>query len=726
MSTKVLSTHTSRQAVIYVRQSSPQQVQENLESQRRQYQLTDRAQALGWPVAQCLIIDDDQALSGAQSANRPGYQRLISLIALRQVGLVLGIEVSRLARNNLDWYQLLELAAAFDVLIADEDGLYDPGDFNDRLLLGLKGTLSEAELYQIRARLMRGRLNKAQRGDLTGQLPVGLDYDAVTGRPRLAIDESVRHAIAQVFHLFGRSHSLRSVLHYLHREGLELPYRIQHRGIGPELGWRQASYDALYQILTNPAYAGVYCYGRRQHRKDPLTHVDHVHWLERSRWTVFLPEHHPGYITLAEFEANQQILKNNCPKFPESQGATQRGPALLQGLVYCQHCGAKMRVRYSNGEPYYTCDMANRRFDEPVCNRASAKRVDALVEELFLTIVNAETLDLSRDHYDKLRAEAALVDRGWEDKLQRLTYQADLARRRYEQVDPENRLVARTLETDWNARLQELEEVRQTYANQRPTDTELLSTAVQMRAVVEHLAEHWAAEGLNVQDKKDLLRCLIERVFLQRHPKTIRVRVQWYGGASSEFEVPKYLFSAPQLYHRIRDLAREHPDAEIAELLNASGIKTVKGRPWNARRVMDFRRSNAIASEFTTQTQLRSQESGYITSAEAAQRLDVSQSTIQKWYQVGILSGKHASDQTPLWIQWSDALLDRLKGNAPLDPRMVSVRSLCLTQHKPFDQVIAWALHAGHGLYRLRWGSKWGFFVLPVDSLDGAQEAPER
>lgn len=716
MSTKVLSMHTSRQAVIYVRQSSPQQVQENLESQRRQYQLTERAQTLGWIAAQCLIIDDDQALSGAQSANRPGYQRLVSLIALRQVGLVLGIEVSRLARNNLDWYQLLELAAAFDVLIADEDGLYDPSDFNDRLLLGLKGTISEAELYQIRARMLRCRLNKAQRGELACPLPIGLDYDAVTGLPRLAVDESVRHAVEQVFHLFGRLHSLRSVLHYLHREGLELPYRVLHRGSSPELGWRQASYDALHQMLTNPVYAGVYCYGRRQHQKDPLTHTEHVRWLERSRWTVFLPEHHPGYLPLAEFETNQQILKNNRPKFPESQGATQRGPALLQGLVYCQHCGAKMRVRYSNREPYYTCDAANRRFDEPVCNRASAKRVDALVEELFLTVVNAETLELSRSYYDKLRMEASLVDRAWQEKLQRLTYHANLARRRYERVDPENRLVARTLETDWNERLQELEAAQTAYAHQRPTDAELVSAAAQMQRVVGHLAEHWFAEGLNVQDKKDLLRCLIERVFLERQPKTIRVRVQWYGGASTELEVPKYLFSAPQLYHRIRDLAREHPDAEIAQLLNESEIKTVKGRPWNPRRVMDFRRSNAISSEFTTQTQLRSTESGYVTSAEVAQRLAVSQSTIQKWYRVGLVSGKHATDQTQLWIRWSDEMLDRLKGNASLDPRMVSVRSLCLKQHKPFEEVIAWALQAGHRLYRLRWGSKLAFFVLPTSA----------
>jgi hypothetical protein len=283
-------------------------------------------------------------------------------------------------------------------------------------------------------------------------------------------------------------------------------------------------------------------------------------------------------------------------------------------------------------------------------------------------------------------------------------------------VDPENRLVARTLETDWNERLQDLADAQKAYAAQHPTDTQIISTAAQMKDVVSHLAEHWFTEAITERDKKDLLRCLIERVFLERQPKIIRVRVQWYGGGSSELDVPKYLFSAPHLYHRIRNLAREHPDAEIAEILNHSGVKTIKGRPWTARRVMDFRRSNVIASEFTTQTKLRSMDSGYVTSAEAAAQLEVSQSTIQKWYKAGIVCGKHAGGQTQLWILGNDEMLYRLKGNASLDARMVSVRSLCRTQHKSFDEVIAWTMQTGHGLYRLRRGTELVFFVLPAES----------
>lgn len=338
---KIQVTHQQRQAVIYVRQSSLHQVEQNRESQRRQYQLVERAQTLGWPAARCLVIDDDLGVSAAHSANRPGYQRLVSMVALREVGLVLGLEVSRLARNNLDWYQLLELAAAFDVLIADEDGVYDPSEFNDRLLLGLKGTLSEVELYQIRARLQRGRLNKAQRGELIGTLPVGLDYDPAEQAIRLSADQSVRHALAHVFRLFRQLRSIRAVLGELRRNALELPRQAVHRQRGREIHWQPPSYDALYALLTHPGYAGVYCYGRRQCRRDPLTREMHVERQSRSTWEVFLPDHHPGYITLEEFEENQRVLADNRSHLPHV-GAARRAPAGARLLSALQSAHARL------------------------------------------------------------------------------------------------------------------------------------------------------------------------------------------------------------------------------------------------------------------------------------------------------------------------------------------------------------------------------------------------
>lgn len=718
---KVLETHLKRQAVVYIRQSSPQQVEQNKESQKRQYQLVERAQLLGWPVARCVVIDEDLGLSGAHSANRPGYQRLISMLALREVGIIFGLEVSRLARNSLDWYQLLELAAAFEVLIADEDGVYDPNDMNDRLLLGLKGTISEVELYQIRARMQRGRLNKAKRGDLALQLPVGLEWDAVTDKPRLAVDQRVRHALELVFRLFGQLRSIRGVLNYLHREQLDLPGQQRDHQLGRQIGWHRPSYDALYLILTNPAYAGVYCYGKRQKRLDPLTKTVRVHQRPQADWVVFMPEHHPGYLSLAEFEENQRILENNRNRFPANQGAPRHGTALLQGLVFCHHCGGKMRVRYSNGHPYYTCDKTERRYGDPVCNRASAVRVDALVEELFLTLVNETSLDLTLSYDEKLHQEQALVEQGWQEKLQRLAYEADLARRRYEMVDPANRLVAHTLETDWNNKLLELEGVRQTFRAQQKPEAQITSTLAELRHVVSHLRHYWAQPDLANQDKKEILRSVMEQVFLERRGKVIRARVCWYGGTYTDLDVPKYLFSAPHLYHRVRDLAQTQTDPEIAATLNGEGLKTVKNKSWTPRRVMDFRRSNEIPSGFTTNEALRLTTGGYITSAEAAKQLAVNQTTIQKWYRLGILAGKHDGGQSPLWIAWTEDVLHRLSGSACPDARMVSVRSLCWSQNKSPDEILAWAQTQEHQIYRLRRGTTMRFFILPKDTLERLQ-----
>jgi DNA invertase Pin-like site-specific DNA recombinase len=712
---KILEIHLKRLAVIYIRQSSPLQVENHLESKARQYQLTERAQFLGWKAARCIVIDEDLGISGAQSFNRPGYQRLVSMVALREVGIVFGLEVSRLARNSLDWYQLLELAAAFDVLIADEDGVYNPAEFNDRLLLGLKGTISEVELYQIKARMVRGRLNKAQRGALIWNMPIGLEYDVLSGQIRLDADQSVRHAVELVFRLFRQLGSVRGVLTYLAREGVELPSQRLVRGVGRVITWQKPRYHVIYLMLTNPMYAGIYAYGRRQAQVDPLAKRRQVHRKARADWEVFLPEHHVGYISQEEYEANVATLENNYQQFPANQGAVREGPALLQGLVWCKHCGRKMRVCYHDGQPYYTCDGAHRTFGTAICNRASAGRVDVLVEDLFLTLMNVGTLEQSMGAAQKLREEAALVDRQWQEKLQRLSYQADLARRRYEAVDPANRLVALTLETDWNQRLVELEAAQHAYRQNRPTQHQLSSTREEMEYVLTHLRDYWYQDGVSNQEKKDLLRCVIERVTLETHTsgKVIRAEIGWQGGAISTVEVPKYLFSAPHLFYRITELARSLTDGQIADALNAEGLQTVKGRAWSARRVMDFRLSNGIPSGFTVNSQLRLTDNGYLTTAEAAARLEINQTTVQKWYKLGLLQGKHASSQKALWIAWTEEVEQRLGGQASLDPRMISVKALCKSQGKTWEQVLRWCQEEGHQVYRFRRGTTFRFYVLP-------------
>lgn len=711
---KVLSRHLHRQAVIYVRQSSLYQVEHNTESRTRQYQLTERAQLLGWASAHCAVIDEDQGISAAHQYNRPGYQRLVSMVALREVGIVLGLEVSRLARNSLHMYQLLELAAAFDVLIADEDRVYDPADFNDRLLLGLQGTISEVELHQIRARMVRGRLSKARRGELRWRLPVGLDRDPLTQHIRLAVDQSIRHIFQLVFHRFQQLRSLRAVLQSLQREAVELPYRQVHRVTGERIGWRQASYDALYAIFTNPMYAGVYCYGRKRRKFNPLTETAYVEKVaDRSQWEAFIPEHHPGYISLEEFEENLRILANNRNIYPRSQGAARRGSALLQGLVYCQHCGHKMRLSYEGGGAYYVCAAAHKRFGTAVCNRASARRVDDLVAELFLIVVSTETVRESFAFDQKLREEATLRDRSAGEKLQRLEYETDLARRRYELVDPANRLVAQTLESEWNERLVELATARRSYEERRWKEHQLTSTRAEIEEVVAQLREHWFAGSVSDQDRKELVRCVIEHVHLERRGKIIRARVGWYGGAVSELEVPKYIISSPYVYHRVRELARDHTDREIAQVLNAEQITTVKGKVWTARRVMDLRGSNQIASGLTAAAELRAEGSGYCTSAEAGEQLGVKQVAIQRWYRLGLLKGKQDRRQSALWIKLEAEVRYRLGGSATPDARMVSVRSLCETQGKQPAEILRWAQVAGHEVYRLRRGSTQRFYVLP-------------
>jgi DNA invertase Pin-like site-specific DNA recombinase len=704
--------HLNRLAIVYVRQSTPLQVQHHPESRYRQYQLADRARSLGWPTQRCEVIDDDLGISGAQSANRPGYQRLVSMVALREVGIVFGLEVSRLARNCLDWYQLLELAAAFNVLIGDEDGLYDPSDFNDRLLLGLKGTFSEIERYQITARMQRGRLNKARRGEYAKPVPVGYAYDALTGQLELSPDQAVRHAVEHIVHLFNQLGSMRSVLLCLNREGLQLPHQIHRRGLGTQIVWRRPSYEVVYQVLTNPIYAGVYCYGRRITRHDPLTHKRHVERRDREAWEVFLPDHHPGYLSLDQWEANVARLKNHQWTVPTSQGAPREGAALLQGLVWCQQCGARMRVRYSNRAAYYSCDYAHRRFGEPICGWASARRVDALVENLVLGVIDAGTVDLALAYDERQREEEARLDRQWQLQLQRLEYECELAQRRYELVDPANRLVAQTLESAWNERLDELETARAENQRRQRQKTPT-STPEQMREVLGQLRARWFGGDFDVQARKELLRCVIEQVRLTTKGKVVRAEVVWQGGARSELDVPKYMGAPTAAYHRVFELAKTHTDAEIANALNAEGLLTHKRKPWSARRLLDFRVSNAIPSGLTASPTMRLADTDYVTSADAAKRLGVDQTRIQTWFHWGVLSGKQDAAQRQLWITWNDDVERRLSGTAPIDQRMISVKRLCAQEGKLAGDVLAWASTHGHEILRVRRGTSFRFYIVP-------------
>jgi DNA invertase Pin-like site-specific DNA recombinase len=713
--TQITRQHLSRQAIIYIRQSTLRQVRYHQESQKRQYELQERAQALGWPAAHCVVIDDDLGISGAQSHNRPGYQKLISQIALRQVGIVLGLEVSRLARNSLDWYQLLELTAAFNVLIADEEGVYDASEFNDRLLLGLKGTISEVELYQIKARLQRGRLYKAQRGELPLRTPIGLVWDKEIKKPRLSTDASIRHAIEILFDLFRRIRSVRGVLVYCARHHIRTPHQ-GHQYNAKSVEWRQPNYGDLHRLFKNPAYAGVYCYGKVKKQYDPLTQKTKAYRLPQAEWQVFIPHHFPGYITLAEFEENQRLIAHNRFQFPESSGAARSGTALLQGIVFCQNCGLRMHVSYCRGEGYYVCDRTRHFLGKPVCNCASSKRVDAQIVELLLAVVNAGSLELASAadaHYQQQLAEQEKL---WQDKLQRFRYQVDLTRRRYEAVDPSNRLVAQTLETEWNQALVRLTEAEQQHRRQKQDAVTLRYTQAQLQSVLTNFQQHWYASDIPLNEQKEILRCLIDQVSLKNGDKMIEATVTWQGGTVTQISVLKYLYTPPGLYWRIADLAQSHTDRSIAQMLNEADIKTARGRIWTERHVMDFRMTNRIPSGFTTAPDLRLSGNGFITTAEAAQALSVHISTIQRWFKRGVLDGKQDKPRTPLWIAWDEDIAYRLTGNATPDPQMVSVYMLARTRQESLEDVLCWAKRKGHHIYRLRRGMSLRFYILPKDA----------
>ncbi len=712
---KIQSSHLQRKAVVYIRQSSIQQVENNVESGKRQYQLKEQAIGLGWKENECIFIDDDLGLTAEVSENREGYQRLISMVALQEVGIIFGIEVSRLARNCLDWYKLLEIASCFGCLIGDEDGIYDPTNFNDRLLLGLKGTISEAELYQIKVRMIRGRMNKAKRGDLEIPLPIGFERD-LEGKVIMSADESVRSAIFDVFKLFRQIRSIRGVAVYLRRKAQQLPYQVYTPGLGRKIEWRLPGYDAIYLIITNPTYAGVYSYGKRKKHRDPMSRKVTSSTVPVEQWEVCIPGHHEGYITYEEYQVNRQILKDNNYKIASSKGAPREGEALLQGIVYCKKCGRKMGVQYRLRKSYYQCNYGCRRFGDPLCNWASARKVDAAFEELFLSVLNSGSVDLSIKFALKQKEETARLKSHGEQKLQRLQYEANLARRRYESVDPENRLVASTLEREWNEKLEVLKDAQADFRRQFESEKRLELSIGEIKQLVNDLPEKWLSSCIDMQDKKEIVRTLVENVFLDKQEKIIKIMINWYGGTTTHISIPKNIFTSGHIYHRIKKLARQKTNKQIAEQLNSEGQKTAKGHDWTTRKVMDFRLCHGIASSFTISRRMKIPDSGYVTSGELAKNLRVDQTTIQKWFNAGILDGHQDDERCQLWIKADAETIKRLNGTVPIDPGCVSVRRLVTERKQQMSEIVAWAKNEGKEILRVRRGSRFFFYIRSAKS----------
>ena len=646
---KVTQQHLERDAYLYIRQSTPRQVVENTESTQRQYALRDRAVALGWPRERIHVLDCDLGKSGSQSAGRDGFQKLVSEVALSKAGLVMGLEVSRLARNSADWHRLIELCSLAGALILDEDGIYDPANFNDRLLLGLKGTMSEAELHFLKARMRGGMLNKARRGELEMRPPVGLVYRD-DGVLILDPDAEVQAAMRLVFETFERNGSAMQTVKLFHDQGVQFPRRIRKGVNKGELHWVRAGHSRILQVLHNPRYAGTFVYGRLRTRRLP----DGKHSttkVPRSEWQFVIPGIHAGYITWEQFEANQKRLAENALGFGGARkaGPAREGPALLQGRVLCGVCGERMGVRYNVAyhqvAPTYVCQEASVRNGEKVCQSVPGAVVDQAIGGLLLELMQPMSMEVALAVQQEVEARITETHMLRRKHVERAQYEAELARRRYMNVDPANRLVADSLEAEWNNKLRILAETQTQYEQQIQKQRLMIDsqTREQLLALATDFPRIWNDPSVEHRDRKRILRLLIEDVTLIRG-ETIQVHVRLRGGATRSFTLAKPLPIAqirktkPEVVAEIDGLLDHYCDREVADILNRQGRRTWQNEPFNLKKIAHIRQAFHLRCRY-----LRLRARGLLTTKEMSVRHGVTTTTINLWAREGRLQ-KHRYD----------------------------------------------------------------------------------
>jgi len=647
---KVTAEHLRRGAYLYVRQSSLKQVVNNTESTFRQYDLRGRAVALGWTEEQITVIDTDQGRSGASAADRDGFQRLVAEVSMGRAGIVLGLEVSRLARNNTDWHRLLEICALNRTLILDEDGLYDPGSFNDRLLLGLKGSMSEAELHLLGARLRGGQLSKARRGELKQQLPIGYRYDGAD-HPVFDPDSQVRAAVEKVFALFAQTGSARAVLLAFNRDGLLFPALIRKGLRKGELVWEPLKHWRVLSLLHNPFFAGAFCYGRRRtiHRPDGKLGFE---LLPRERWDTLIEDHHPAYISIAQWEANQAQLGRNAQSRGEDRkaGPVREGPALLQGLVICGRCGRRMTVGYrqQRGQmmPDYRCMATAIQEGSRVCQRIPGANLDQAVATLLLGQLTPLAVEAALAVTDQIAAREAESDRLRAAHVQRAEHRADLARRRYLAVDPDNRLVADTLEADWNAALREARTAKQDY-DKADTAAAPVKAAVRQRlaALTADVTALWHNPATPMRERKRIARLLIQDVTLDK-AEQLTAHVRLSGGTTHTLILDKQLGGGklwqtrPETVALIDELLNTPTHRQIAAILNERGVTSGKSLPFNELMVCGVRDFYHLTDRYT---RLRAQ--GLLTFDEYAAAVGIHPQTVKIWRRNGLIEGVAYNDK---------------------------------------------------------------------------------
>jgi DNA invertase Pin-like site-specific DNA recombinase len=677
---RVTTAHRAKLAYIYVRQSTAGQVRQHQESTELQYRLVDRATWFGWPRERIEVIDDDLGKSGATSDGRCGFQRLIAEIGLGKAGLVLSLDASRLARNTRDWHQLLELCSLFGVLIADGERLYDPCAYHDRLLLGLSGIMSEAELHQIKVRLHQGERQKAARGELRLPLPAGLAYGR-DSRVVLNPDEEVQARLLLLFAKFQELRSAKAVMRYLQQAGLRLPVRPL-RGPAPhEVLWQPADSARVLHILKNPAYAGAYVYGRRCCNpigRRPGSRHGRTMAVALQDWPVCLKDVYPGYISWEEFMANQRRLANNLSRYDANRpGVARKGGALLQGIVVCGRCGRHMYLRYSgpHGDyPVYHCSADQQRDGGRRCQEVRALSVDAEVEKLALAALAPDQIALAVAALGELEEEARLLERQWALKRERARYEAERARRQYDAVEPENRLVARSLERAWEEKLRHVEQVEAEHESWRREQPVSLADADrdQILSLGQDLPRLWTAASTTAAERKQILRLLVKEVVLDqcRARGQVCIRTVWQTGATSEHRIQRRVQSyadyadLERLESRIRALNdAQRTDGEIAAILNAEGLVSARGRPFSSGEIHVLRKRWGIPTVKINgmEPNPRRWPDGTYSVQGAAEVLTITPQTVFKWLRKGRLTGEQLVKGMPWKIILSDQQITVLK-----------------------------------------------------------------
>lgn len=599
------------------------------------------------------MIDTDQGQSGACSEQRSGFQRLVSDVGLGRAGIVMGLEVSRLARNNADWHRLLEICALADTLILDEDGVYDPAHFNDRLLLGLKGTLSEAELHLLHARLIGGMMNKARRGELRCRLPIGLAYDAAE-RVVLDPDRQVQGAVRLFFDTFRRLGSATATVKAFREQQLLFPSRVNQGPRKGEVMWGALTHPRALWLLHHPGYAGAYSYGRSRQRRYGGQHYKR---LPREEWIALVRDAHPGYISWEEFEGNRQRLLENAAAHGEDRRRSppREGPALLQGLVLCGHCGQRMTVRYDHRHgqtlPYYTCQREGIKQAQPVCQSVPGAGIDRAVGALVVETLTPLTLELTLALQQELQARVAQADQLRHQAVERAQYEADLARRRYLQVAPENRLVADALEAEWNGRLRAVAEAQEHYDRQRAAEQLPMDEAqrAQILGLANDFPALWYDPATPQRERKRMLRLLLEDVTLSRGQEMV-AEVRFRGGVTQTLRLPLPLPIGQLRRHRadlvtaVDQLLDQHTDKAIAAILTERGMHSCDGGELHRLMIRNLRLAYGLKSRYE-----RLREAGYLSAEEIAERLDIAVATVKDWRYQGWLEAE-AYDDKPRYL----------------------------------------------------------------------------